>query len=332
MTIEKNVSHAAQAHDLIESIVQLTEQRDQRSLEHSLFTALGEVLEGCEGQMLLFSGNGDFKVLHATPRAHDLPDLILDRLAGLDNEPVQIRLGEFTFMLANLCVDQTQAKHGLVLWSRAWREEDARLAMGMVQVYRNFTRLLFDGEKDTLTGLFNRKRLERKLAELSSSRLHSRREADREGRGEYLALLDLDHFKRINDTHGHMIGDEVLIIFAGILQQSLRDADMCFRYGGEEFLVLLQDVTGTQAQTILERIRRSVADCAFPQVGQVTASIGYNAIDCRSRPPSQSIEEADRALYHAKENGRNQVAFYQALRDSGRLQAPQASGSIELFS
>ena len=312
-------------HEVLESIVLLTEQRDQRSLEHSLFHSLEEMLEGVECQVLEFLESGDFHVIHTTQEGHDLPDAILDlalAMAGQE-KPRNTQLGGMSFLLVNLSVHDLTARRVLVLWRTTWDDTDTRLALGMVRVYMNFTRLLFDSEKDTLTGLFNRKRLERRLAEITTAHLNSRRQEDRTGKGEYLAMLDLDHFKKVNDNHGHLIGDEVLIIFANILQQGLRESDMCFRYGGEEFLILLQDVTREHAQAAMERIRHNVESHDFPQVGQITVSIGFSAIDCQLQPASLTIVEADRALYFAKAHGRNQVRDYQALVQAGLLKPPQ---------
>jgi diguanylate cyclase (GGDEF)-like protein len=320
-------------HEVLESIVLLTGQRDQRSLEHSLFRSLEEMLEGVECQVLEFQEGGGFRVIHTTQQGHDLPDSILELAQSMSDqaETWSTQLGDLSFLIINLTVSELTAKRALVLWRKTWDDTDTRLAHGMVRVYLNFTRLLFDSEKDTLTGLYNRKRLERRLAELTTAQLNSRRQEDRSGRGEYLALLDLDRFKRINDEHGHLIGDEVLIIFANVLLDSLRDTDMCFRFGGEEFLVLLHDVTRKNAQATLERIRHSAETCAFPQVGQVTVSIGFSAIDCQVQPASLTIAEADRALYYAKENGRNQVRDYQALLQAGLLTPPHQDGGMELF-
>ena len=320
-------------HEVLESIVLLTEQRDQRSLEHSLFHSLEEMLEGVECQVLEFHETEGFRVIHTTQQGHDLPETILSmaQTTAGQEETRDTLFSGMHFLFIDLTVKDFTAPRTLVLWRATWDDTDTRLALGMVRVYMNFTRLLFDSEKDTLTGLYNRKRLEKRLAEITTAHLNSRRQVDREGHGEFLALLDLDRFKKINDDHGHLIGDEVLIIFANILQQSLRESDTCFRYGGEEFLILLHDVTREHAQAALERIRHNVEDHAFPQVGKVTVSIGLSAINCQLQPASLTIGEADRALYYAKAHGRNQVRDYQALVQEGLIAAPQRDGGMELF-
>ena len=327
------VSSPELIHEVLESIVLLTEQRDQRSLEQSLFHSLEEMLEGVECQVLEFVDGGSPRVIHATQQDHDLPERILElaRAAADSEETRATSLDKLSFLLINFTVRDLTAKRSLVLWRGIWDDTDTRLALGMVRVYMNFTRLLFDSEKDTLTGLYNRKRLEKRLSEITTAHLNNRRQEDRFGRGEFLALLDLDHFKNVNDEHGHLIGDEVLIIFANIMQESPRESDMCFRYGGEEFLVLLHDVNREHVQAALERLRHNVAAHDFPQVGKVTVSIGFSAIDCRVQPAHLAIAEADRALYFAKGHGRDQVRDYQALVDAGLLTQLRHDGSMELF-
>jgi diguanylate cyclase (GGDEF)-like protein len=320
-------------HRVLESIVLLTEQRDQRSLELGLFKSLKNLFPDLDYQLLSLSDGSPPQVLLASDQELKLPPAIVAAAGDLHRETANPdgAAQSNEYVLIDMAVNDQSPSRVLVLCRRAWPGDDRRVAESMVDVYKNFTRILFDSERDTLTGLFNRKRLERRLEELTAAHLNNRREQDQTVRGEYLALLDLDRFKRINDTYGHLIGDEVLIIFSGILQDSLRDTDMCFRYGGEEFLVLVHDVTPEQAMNVLERIRANVERREFPQVGQVTVSIGCSAIDCHARPANQTVEEADRALYYAKENGRNQIRNFQALREAGLLEEKALAGSMELF-
>ena len=320
-------------HQVLLDIVQLTEQRDQHSLELSLLQAFKSMFPDVSHQMLAFSEPATCKVKHASQPSHDLPEPVREHFkACQESEEIsQIAVGNLRYLCANLTIDPRSPPLVLVLWRGSWLADDIRLMLGMVHVYKNFTRILFDGEKDTLTGLHNRKLLERKLGEITAAHLNRRRGQDQAVAGEYLAMLDLDRFKNINDTYGHLIGDEVLIIMASILQDSLRDTDMCFRYGGEEFIVLLSNATDEQADMVFERIRRNVEDRDFPQVGKVTLSIGYSHIDCRLRPAQQTIEEADRALYFSKGNGRNQVNSFQTLEQAKLLGTPQKEGSMELF-
>ena len=125
-----------------------------------------------------------------------------------------------------------------------------------------------------------------------------------------LLMLDLDHFKKINDTYGHDAGDEVLKKFADITRQALRRSDLFCRWGGEEFLILLRGTMIDEALRIAERFREKIADAVFPPYGEsglVTVSIGGAMF-----PPAREFErlicDADEALYRAKREGRNRVA------------------------
>jgi diguanylate cyclase (GGDEF)-like protein len=125
------------------------------------------------------------------------------------------------------------------------------------------------------------------------------------------ALLDLDHFKRINDAYGHSRGDEVLAAVATVLRSSLRESDFVGRYGGEEFLLLLPDTGRDQAVVVAEKVRAAVAGLGLSEINQpVTASIGIAAIPDDAASADTLIRAADRALYAAKGNGRNRVELF----------------------
>jgi diguanylate cyclase (GGDEF)-like protein len=145
-----------------------------------------------------------------------------------------------------------------------------------------------------------------------------------------LAVLDIDHFKRVNDTYGHLMGDEVLLHFAQCMNHTFRDYDLLFRVGGEEFVVVLRNVDADRAHAVMERFRKVVETHYFPQVGQITASIGVTFIGPHDLP-GLVIDRADQALYYVKQHGRNQVAFYEHLVAQGALQQKQVESDIELF-
>ena len=155
---------------------------------------------------------------------------------------------------------------------------------------------------DSLTGVYNRRRFDEKLTEYT---LLFRRT----GRPFSLLLIDADHFKRINDTHGHAVGDDVLQQLAQLIQSSLRTTDFVARYGGEEFAVLLPEIAQPDTpEVVAEKIRAAVAEAEFPVVGNVTVSIGVGLADPADNNHSALIKRADQQLYQAKAAGRNQVA------------------------
>ena len=129
-----------------------------------------------------------------------------------------------------------------------------------------------------------------------------------------ILVLDIDHFKKINDTYGHGVGDEVLKTIAFRLKDSLRSFDLVARLGGEEFVAILPDTNEEMSQFVAERLRRSIGErpikCAAPQ-GEitVTTSIGGAYIEPGAHTVQAVIDRADKALYVAKESGRNCTVF-----------------------
>ncbi len=152
---------------------------------------------------------------------------------------------------------------------------------------------------DELTKLPNRRALaQRFLEEMQRARRHHK--------GMAFLMIDIDHFKLVNDTYGHLHGDAVLVELAKILIAGKRESDVCARYGGEEFGLILHETNETGAMTLAERIRGKVQAATFPGGLKVTISIGIAATEDESLFTSL-IEKADQALYAAKQAGRNAV-------------------------
>src|SRR6202011_1104150 len=161
--------------------------------------------------------------------------------------------------------------------------------------------------KDTLTGLFNRRggeeALTREVARLQRTRSRSS-----------VLLLDIDHFKRINDTHGHASGDRVIVEVAQMLQRLQRASDISARWGGEEFLIVLPDNNVDGARSFGERVRAAIEAIDFGELGHVTISAGAAGFSPDEKS-SETIANADHALYAAKAAGGNAIRL---LREHGR--------------
>jgi diguanylate cyclase (GGDEF)-like protein len=254
--------------------------------------------------------------------------------------------------------DQIDADGNHTLWLPIWLGEKANTCLeivnptpytietihivgGIVSVYRNFQNLLDYSERDSLTGLLNRKTFEDQLAKMLQASTaeqdalalppgepERRHHTDQEK--QWLAVVDVDHFKLVNDKFGHLYGDEVLILIANLLQSSFRAQDRVFRFGGEEFVVLLRSTTENNAHRIIDRFRQNVETHEFPQVGKVTVSIGYVSISAYQAPVI-ILGQADQALYYAKSHGRNQVCHYDELVSGGLLQAIASNDTAEFF-
>jgi diguanylate cyclase (GGDEF)-like protein len=213
-----------------------------------------------------------------------------------------------------------------------------RLVSGVLRLYLNFQSLLDYGERDTLTELLNRKTfdgafmkatLEQNLATVATQQDERRNSVPT---GSYwLAMIDIDHFKHVNDNYGHLIGDEVLLLLARLMRTCFRFHDQLYRFGGEEFVVLMRCNGEAEAVGALERLRATTEKHLFPQVRNITISSGFSEIKTGDTP-SGAFERADKAVYYAKEHGRNQVCSYSALIASGKLARQVANvGEIELF-
>jgi len=157
---------------------------------------------------------------------------------------------------------------------------------------------------DTLTGAYNR----RKFAEVSQ---HEWATLRRTGNPMAILLVDVDHFKKVNDTHGHQAGDCVLRMVAAALSGNIREIDYLFRWGGEEFLVLAPNTAGDGALALAEKLRIAVENASMERL-RVTISIGVTEIHSRDESFEKAIQRADAALYAAKENGRNQTRLADA--------------------
>jgi len=152
---------------------------------------------------------------------------------------------------------------------------------------------------DALTGAYNRRKFnELILAEIERVR--------RYGHPLSLFILDIDHFKRINDTRGHETGDEVLVVLAGLIRAGIRATDSLARWGGEEFVVLSPEVTVEEAMGLAERLRAAAGTHEYSFVGKVTASIGV-AQHRAGETADELFARADEALYRAKQGGRDRV-------------------------
>ncbi len=212
----------------------------------------------------------------------------------------------------------------LVIKGISFEALNKRIWQQMFDSYKHVHRILYAGEIDPLTGLMNRSSFDSLLNQtIKEKKLTTE--------NSYFALMDIDFFKKINDNFGHLYGDEVLILLARAMSESYRSNDWLFRYGGEEFAVVLHNLNHDEAYQSVERFRKQIEEIDFPQVGKVTISIGFSAI-IPQEPASSLIDRADQALYYAKNNGRNQSLCYEDLIENGSLQeATQEAGDIELF-
>jgi len=175
------------------------------------------------------------------------------------------------------------------------------IVIGLLREQReSIARLGWESLTDELTGLYNRRYLQAKLKE-------EKARADRYKRPLSILMADLDHFKVYNDTNGHQKGDELLAKIGALLRRRVREIDVVCRYGGEEFLIVLPETDGPQAELVADRLRAAVADAKLGSPSSMTISIGIATYPKDAPSPELAIMEADSALYKAKSAGRNRV-------------------------
>lgn len=318
---------------LLAALEAITALRSLETVEAALLKTIGEIypqinhlyLLTWHDQELIEYGallHGQFAEHSGQSLASDHPLYPLRSLLSFDPQREPGVCGEyFVYPLRRL--DRLHPAHALLVLHIDSLPSNAReVIASLIRIVENFTELLREKNRDRLTGLLNRHQLEEGIHQLlNRSTQHSN--------GQYwLAMMDIDHFKQINDTLGHLFGDEVLLTVSQLMQGAFRNQDQLFRYGGEEFVVLLNDVDEAGALGALERFRCDVERYRFPQLSSVTLSIGYCQLLHQGNAAS-ALGQADQALYQAKHQGRNQVLGYHQLSSS--QSAVQQIGSIDLF-
>lgn len=205
---------------------------------------------------------------------------------------------------------------------------ESYIIKGMLSIYSNFSSLLADAQTDELTGLMNRKTFEESIIKLYQGSAFSELT---DSHTNWIAIIDLDHFKVINDKAGHLYGDEVLIHVSRVLRQTFRQDDMLFRFGGEEFVVLMRNLTRQQCADLVDQFRTSVQEIAMHDLEPITISAGI----CEFLNDTFHItlmDHADQALYYSKQNGRNRITFYDEIVEAGLAKQNNVThGDIDFF-
>ncbi|VAX03729.1 hypothetical protein MNBD_GAMMA20-685 [hydrothermal vent metagenome] len=338
----KPVEHLTLSYDLspLDAAVELTAQRDLDTLAAAMVRTVSTLQRGFS--VCVYALQGDLGNLSAKVVACTDINRVGTYLTALENRPLLRRCIDSQKM-ADECqtdggckrvypvIEQNQVSGLVSCESTTAAGDTCSIIEKLVAIYANQHTLLNHQQRDGLTGLFNRAALDNWLAKaLAPGEIPDRRAIDAANLGCF-AIFDIDHFKRINDSLGHLYGDEVLLILAELMRESFRFNDMLFRYGGEEFIAVLTDADLEAAMAVLERFRARVAAHHFPQINQVTLTIGVVEIELRMLP-SALIDRADKALYYGKNHGRNQVNAYEWLRE-GRVLREEAEErqTIELF-
>lgn len=229
------------------------------------------------------------------------------------------------------------AFHIEILTRQPLSAEQLRVVSGIQRFHRHLRGLIDENERDSLTRLLNRKSFDetfvRMALQMEVDEPPEPVEPERRDAATltcWLGVIDIDRFKAVNDVHGHLIGDEALILVAHLMRRNFRRQDRLYRFGGEEFVVLLRAADAEGARGAFERLRRTVEAFEFPQVGHLTISAGLTEVR-DSDTPSAAFERADQAVYYAKHHGRNLVAQHEALVAGGEITPKAQATAVEFF-
>ena len=225
------------------------------------------------------------KKLKNNPKTKDIPVIFVTGNDSLEDEEKGLEAGVVDYI--------TKPLHPAIV--------KARVKIHMTIKCQHDT-LQYNALHDMLTGLYNRHHLNSEGTRKFSKAL-------RQGTNFSIIMVDIDHFKNINDTHGHLAGDEVLKAVAKVLNHSNRVEDFVARFGGEEFIILLEDCDCKDAEDKAESFRKHIEDL-LPANIKITSSFGLVNISAKYNTLQEMIKDADIALYEAKENGRNKVVCY----------------------
>ena len=346
-------------NSVLHSIVEITRQRDLDGLENSLVTALADATSATSIKLLKFPIVESNTFLDVVIHLLIVTDECDRQHYQLSDEPATVAIdekisaclleariraevlpdGKHSTFVPIVCNEKS---NGLICIESAHPLEEQLINIeAIVEVFNNYQTLMDECERDMLTDLLNRRAFDTKLDRLLRSQLHIKKTMVDAGdfdekrylgpdSSAWLVILDIDHFKLVNDTFGHLFGDEVILTFSQKMREYFRNSDLLFRFGGEEFLAILEPTPAEMAHVTLERFRRQIANHKFPQLGRITVSIGY-ALVTEHDYPAQILDHADQALYYAKNNGRNRVCEYSTLVRTGKISAEETSGSIVLF-
>lgn len=350
-------SGAIKAESILNRLAILTANRDTEMLEQSLLKALSDMLHLRD--VMLFKVNSlrePYHIVHhhrrmALPEregqlmygasADDVPKHLLDAAcsAKYDGTPyVHKNSNGYSVMYAITGREEVIGYVVLFVKSELTHAQ-MQIVRGLLAIVNNFYALLIESQQDKLTGLLNRKTFDDSIGKICSSialgdkpgvEPERRKPPAIEHRTNWLAILDIDFFKQVNDKYGHLYGDEVLLLLSQIMKRCFREEDLLFRYGGEEFLVVAGFESQEVARAVLDRFRQEVGLFRFPQVGTITVSIG--AVQVKNQvAAAEIVGQADQALYYAKAHGRNCLYFYDDLLKEGIIASPSEVGAIDYF-
>jgi len=342
---------------IVESIIDITKQRDSDAFGVSIVTTIAEMLPN---SVVVLYQNFEYPFRHFETVCTllikqdelgldqyiwdvETPEVTTDYVSANINKLIKLTVyqtddGMYHTFIPIFC--EQKASYGIDISSKERLSQKLDGLLAISRVCENFYTILATSEKDTLTGLFNRRTYELKINALLNRQYFKQRGFNKKSKSNkrylvkqehtWLALIDIDLFKKVNDQVGHIYGDEVLLTLSQLMNKSFRSNDLLFRFGGEEFIVVLEPITRIQAFNVLDAFRKKVEAHHFPLIGNITISCGFAKISDKDHS-STVLDHADKAMYYAKENGRNSIWNYEHLIEKSLIIDKDNEGEIQLF-
>lgn len=343
----------SQSNEVINHIANFTSKRDKDLIALSLLKSVNSMMNSSTSFLVSIDSNG---VVLSKMILEGASCVVIDTNIDVDSELIlafdhmqknsieeySVTIHSVNTLICLLHHNSTVEQFLVVKLEEQTDKIQSYILSGILSIYDNFVSLLNESQVDELTGLANRKTFEHAISKVfdasslpyetidNDKRLDVSKTKDNLDR-YWLAMLDIDHFKLVNDKYGHIYGDEILIHFAQIIKSSFRNADLPFRFGGEEFVILLKAATKEDCFSTLLRFKQNVEDYDFPKIHKITVSIG--AVEFKKGTfHVTSIDYADQALYHSKKNGRNTITFFEDMLLAGSAEFLSVEeGEIDLF-
>ncbi|NNG41453.1 GGDEF domain-containing protein [Pseudoalteromonas sp. NEC-BIFX-2020_002] len=337
---------------LLNSVIKITKNRDIDSLEYSLISTIKEFVDCSE---IAVYKDLDVQEELTIERSLSLQTLNDKEFIWGPRQIIDDPEPELVSCLRSACIITVKSNDGV---EKRWlpisfqdkpigaisivcnelKSADQVLLNAFCRIFENYLFILHENERDKLTGLLNRQTFDKKIKQLIEKQVlkqHKLTKVDchrklKQSSTSWLAMIDIDHFKSINDKFGHVCGDEVLLVLAQRMRHFFRSTDLIFRFGGEEFVIVFEPTNFESINEKMSQFLEMIRATHFPFVVKMTLSIGMSRISPYDFPITV-LENADKALYYAKENGRDKLCFYEELIADNLIDSPDKSSDIDLF-
>lgn len=327
--------------DLLDSVVDITAQTESDTISESLITTILQLTPVNQLLVLDYHQNAspEFTVSACSDIfLYEEEQEAIERIVRIcifsdDNVVEYCTEQQMSLMAVPIRRAENAKIHSVVFCkSKYLRGDEIQLIEGLTKVFENYKNIISASERDGLTGLYNRKVLTNKIDLLLDRFLiQGSNITDNLSHHHWVCIFDIDHFKKINDALGHVFGDEVILLVTAMMKASFDSQDILFRYGGDEFVVIMHPQSREQMEKTVRQFIYNVNTRDYGQAKDVSISIGAAAISSQELNAITVLGFADQALYKAKQKGRNQIAFYEDLIASGELRSLVPEDDVELF-